>query len=70
MEGPLASQTRDLAIDGTRVMDILGLAPGPEVGRILKLLMEEVTDRPALNTEEGLCALLRKMLPESTERRP
>jgi len=69
MEGPLASQTRDLAIDGTRVMDILGLAPGPEVGRILNLLMEEVTDRPARNTEEGLCALLREMLPESTGRR-
>ncbi|MCJ7596977.1 MAG: CCA tRNA nucleotidyltransferase [Desulfobacterales bacterium] len=69
MERPLALRTRDLAIDGMRVMGILGLGPGPEVGRILRLLMEKVTDQPELNTEEGLYALLTEMPAESAGRK-
>lgn len=60
MGKPLAVETRDLAIDGHRVMEALGLGPGPSIGRVLDELMEKITDQPELNTEEKLIALLKK----------
>jgi hypothetical protein len=66
MKDQVTLKARDLAIDGNRVMDILGLSPGPEVGKILKRLLEKVTDHPELNTEEGLKGLLKSSL-KSTE---
>jgi len=58
---PIVRSSRDLAIDGNRVMEILDLVPGADVGRVLNELMEKVTDHPELNTEEGLVALLEEM---------
>ena len=58
---PLALNSRDLAVDGRKVMDLLGLEEGPEVGRVLDHLMERVMDEPELNTIEGLTALLNEM---------
>jgi tRNA nucleotidyltransferase/poly(A) polymerase len=43
-----------LALDGLDVMEITGLPPGPEVGRILAGLVERVVDDPALNTRAAL----------------
>jgi len=57
----VVTKTRDLAIDGHKVMKVLGVSPGPEVGNILKELMEKVTDCPKLNTEEGLVSILEHM---------
>jgi tRNA nucleotidyltransferase (CCA-adding enzyme) len=51
----------DLAIDGDKVMSILGISPGPGVGRVLKILLERVTDHPDLNTEDRLTDLLKGM---------
>ena len=51
-------QTR-LAIDGHDVMRTLGLAPGPEVGRVLRRLQEMVEEDPALNQRQTLLKLLR-----------
>ncbi|MBW1766187.1 MAG: HD domain-containing protein [Deltaproteobacteria bacterium] len=59
-ERELVVKTRDLAIGGHEVMGILGLRPGPEVGSVLKALMEKVTDRPELNTHKRLVALLKE----------
>ncbi|MFH1481632.1 MAG: CCA tRNA nucleotidyltransferase [Pseudomonadota bacterium] len=50
----------DLAIDGNKVMEMLGLNPGPEVGRVLEALMERVMEHPEWNTEERLVALLKE----------
>ena len=47
----------DLAIDGNRIMALLNLGPGPEVGRIMELLFERVLDDPTLNTPSTLEAL-------------
>jgi putative nucleotidyltransferase with HDIG domain len=58
---PLALETRQLAIDGEKVMEIFGLRPGPKVGKILDYLMERVTDHPEMNTEHKLIALLDEM---------
>jgi tRNA nucleotidyltransferase (CCA-adding enzyme) len=58
---PQAGHIRDLALDGQKVMDILGIPPGPDVGKVLNFLMEKVTDRPELNTEEALKKLVLTM---------
>jgi tRNA nucleotidyltransferase (CCA-adding enzyme) len=44
----------DLKINGNEVMEITGLKPGKEVGKILKYLLDQVTDDPDLNNYETL----------------
>jgi tRNA nucleotidyltransferase/poly(A) polymerase len=44
-----ALSVRDLAVDGHDVMRLLGIGPGPEVGRILRRLHEEVLADPSRN---------------------
>jgi len=60
VDGVMPTKTQDLAIDGNKVMEILGLSPGPEVGRILSYLMEKITDHPELNNERQLTDILNK----------
>jgi tRNA nucleotidyltransferase (CCA-adding enzyme) len=43
-----------LKIDGKKIMELLGITPGPKIGQILNALMEEVLEDPSLNTEEYL----------------
>lgn len=50
----------DLAVNGHDIMAVLGLAPGPEVGRVLQELFYWVTEDPARNTRERLLAYLEK----------
>ncbi len=52
--GTLALRRLDLALDGRAVMEILGCAPGREVGRALRALTEAVVEDPDCNTPEGL----------------
>jgi hypothetical protein len=59
-ERPFPKRTRELAIDGNKVMAILGIDPGPEVGEVLRWLMEKVTDQPDRNREALLIRLLRE----------
>ena len=56
-----AFSLRDLKLDGNDIMRELGMAPGPEVGRILNELFERVLDEPSLNTREGLVELARSL---------
>jgi putative nucleotidyltransferase with HDIG domain len=49
---------RQLAVDGNRIMQHLGISPGPRVGQIIRQLMERVLDDPELNTEERLLELV------------
>lgn len=53
------TQIRDLAVDGNMIMELTGLSPGPEVGRILRELDEKVLDHPELNNREDLTALIK-----------
>jgi putative nucleotidyltransferase with HDIG domain len=48
----------DLALDGKKIMNILNLKEGPDVGNVLNSLYETVIDNPDLNTEERLTKLL------------
>ena len=43
-----------LKINGDDVMKILGIAPGPKVGHVIEVLLQEVIDDPAKNTPDGL----------------
>ena len=63
------AKTADLAIDGFEVMEILGLSKGPEIGRVLRELLEKVTDDPELNTPEALRGILVRMKNRGTARR-
>jgi len=49
-----ALSVHQLAVDGDDVMRSLGLPAGPEVGRVLHALLEQVIDQPALNTRAAL----------------
>lgn len=51
---------RHLAVDGWDVMQVLGIPPGPEVGRILRRLLEKVQDDPSLNEQVRLEEILRR----------
>jgi len=43
-----------LKINGKKIMEILNITPGPQIGQILNALLEEVLENPSLNTEEYL----------------
>lgn len=50
----------DLKIDGTDVMKILDLKPGPEVGKILKSVFGKVDNNELENTKEALVEFVRE----------
>ena len=52
-----AFKIKDLAIGGADIMEALGIAAGPEVGRILQRLLDAVLENPEENTREKLIAL-------------
>ena len=46
-------------MDGNAVMEVTGLLPGPEVGRVLRELTEKVMERPELNNRDDLKTLIK-----------
>lgn len=50
-----------LKLNGEDVMKILGISPGPKVGRILTILLERVIENPKINTEESLTLEVKKL---------
>lgn len=56
---------RDLAVDGRDLMASLNLEPGPLVGRLLRALLEEVTEDPEANEREHLIGRARALARES-----
>jgi len=50
-----------LKLKGDEVMKILGIKPGPRVGQILSILLEEVLDDPAINKEGELESRAREL---------
>jgi len=51
----------DLAVNGHDVMDVLGLQPGPRVGKILSQLLEVVIEKPQYNQKDRLIEVLKDM---------
>ena len=52
---------RQLKVDGNELMSGLGIEPGPELGHILAVLLEEVLDVPKLNTKVKLLARAKEL---------
>ncbi len=52
---------KDLALSGSDLMTLLGIPPGPVVGKVLEHLMEKVLDQPEDNTREKLERFARDM---------
>ncbi|HSM37239.1 MAG TPA: CCA tRNA nucleotidyltransferase [Longimicrobiales bacterium] len=55
-------EVADLALDGSDLI-AMGLAPGPDFGRILEGLLEVVLEDPSANRADTLRALVRERLP-------
>ena len=52
---------RDLAVDGADLIE-LGFGEGPELGRVLAALLDEVIEEPARNTRKALLGRARDEL--------
>jgi tRNA nucleotidyltransferase/poly(A) polymerase len=65
-----ALKVKDLAIGGDDVMTLLGLPPGPRVGKILTELLDRVLDDPQLNTRETLLRLTSEIAAGSSTGNP
>jgi len=50
-----------LKIDGNGIMKLLGIEPGPKVGQILAVLLDDVLDDPKRNTKKYLRDRLREL---------
>jgi tRNA nucleotidyltransferase (CCA-adding enzyme) len=57
-EAESAFTPKDLALNGSEVMEILGIDSGPQVGEIIKSMMDIVVDNPQMNTKENLSTFL------------
>lgn len=53
--------TKDLKVDGTDVMEILNIKPGPEVGQILNALFKEVVENNLPNERGALISQLKSL---------
>ncbi len=62
-----ALSVKDLAIDGKALMSELAVKPGPEIGRVLRALLEEVVEEPALNTRDVLLQRARELLSQDAQ---
>lgn len=51
----------DLKIDGHDVMEILGIGPGPMVGKVLNTLFTEVIEEPKKNDRDSLLERIKKV---------
>ena len=51
----------ELAVDGDDVRTALGIPAGPEIGRVLRVLLDRVVADPALNERERLLGLARRV---------
>jgi tRNA nucleotidyltransferase (CCA-adding enzyme) len=58
IEGEPALSIGALAIDGSDIMELLEIPPGPEVGSILEVILNDVLEDPSLNRPE----ILRRMV--------
>jgi hypothetical protein len=54
-------EVKDLAISGKDVIREGGVPAGPEVGGILRILLDEVLEDPELNTREQLLTRVREL---------
>jgi len=54
-----ALNVKSLKVDGSDVMDILKISPGPQVGQVLNWLLDQVIEDPRLNERHRLINLIK-----------
>lgn len=54
-------EINDMAVNGRDVMEILGVSPGPIIGKILKELFDEVLEDTSKNTREYLLPKIKEL---------
>jgi tRNA nucleotidyltransferase (CCA-adding enzyme) len=57
-----AFSIKDLAINGGTLIQELGVKPGPDIGRVLKALLEEVLEDPEKNQPATLLERAKELL--------
>ena len=62
MAAGAAMSPKDLAVNGHDLMNELGIRGGPELGRVLVTLLDEVIETPELNQRETLIERARELL--------
>lgn len=65
LEEGAAFNVRDLAIGGRDLIDELKLTPGPQLGEILRALLEEVVEDPKRNRRDALLERARELASET-----
>lgn len=60
LQGAAVLSVSELAVNGTDLMRELGLRPGPEVGRLLDVLLQAALDDPRRNERDTLIRLARE----------
>lgn len=65
LRGSAVLSVGELAVKGSDLMRELNLAPGPEVGRLLDVLLQAVLDDPSRNEPGALLALAREAAAEA-----
>jgi tRNA nucleotidyltransferase (CCA-adding enzyme) len=58
----VAMTVRELRVNGNDLMKALGNAPGPWLGRVLALLLDEVIENPELNDRDYLIGRARQLM--------
>ncbi|GMV14239.1 MAG: CCA tRNA nucleotidyltransferase [Polyangiaceae bacterium] len=61
MAAGAAMSARDLAVNGHDLMEIVGMKPGPGLGKVLAALLDEVIENPELNQREPLLERARQL---------
>lgn len=56
-----------LKVNGSEIMEMLGVVPGPKIGQIIEVLMQEVIDNPEKNTVEYLHVRVKELGTMSSE---
>lgn len=62
MAAGAAMTTKDLAVNGHDLMSELGMKPGPDLGKVLVALLDEVIETPELNRRETLLERARELV--------
>jgi putative nucleotidyltransferase with HDIG domain len=65
LQGSAVLTVGELAVNGSDLMGELNLAPGPEVGRLLDVLLQAVLDDPSRNEPGALLTLAREAATET-----
>jgi tRNA nucleotidyltransferase (CCA-adding enzyme) len=65
LERKPALSLSELAIDGKSLMAELAVPPGPEIGKLLAALLDQVIEQPEANTRESLLERARRLRAET-----